>query len=78
MITRAALQARRDQLAAQHAEMVEADQAEHERMVGQINACGGAVQLCDVLLAEIDAAGAAGNEGAATAAKPEGETTDGR
>jgi len=56
MIDRSRLLARRDQLATQRDEMIAADQAEHERMVGQINACLGALQLCEMFLAELDAA----------------------
>jgi hypothetical protein len=56
VISREALQARRDQLERQRDEMIAADQAEHSRMVGQINATEGALQVCEMFLAELDAA----------------------
>ena len=56
MILAETLQARRDQLVIQRDEMIAAEEAEHERMIGQINACAGAIQLCEMLLAELDAA----------------------
>lgn len=77
MIDRSRLLARRNQLATQRDEMVAADQAEHERMVGQINATLGALQLCEMFLAELDATGNPESPVAATAAKPQGDT-DGR
>ena len=77
MIDRSRLLARRDQLATQRDEMVAADKAEHERMAWQIAATVGALQLCEMFISELEAAGEAAFPVAAAAAEPEG-VPDGR
>ena len=77
MIDRSRLLARRDQLATQRDEQVADDKAEHERRVWQIAATVGALQLCQMFLAELDEAENAEPPVAAPAAEPEG-VPDGR